>query len=177
MPFKNLIAFIAFSFFNCIAASSFSQVVSISLGLDGLTCPLCSRGVENSLKKLTFIEEITMDLENTSATITFKPNSTVSYAEVIKKVFDAGFSTRFLIVRVNMAFMNQSSNKCLNYGGISYQIINSENSAFTGFINLQVIDKDYMQVREFSKYAKTISESGTGCEDKNFREVYNVIIL
>lgn len=157
--------------------SSIAQVLQISLGVDGLTCPMCSRGVEKSLMKLSFIERVEMDLENTSAMIFVKREMALSLNEIVKKVHEAGFSTRFLKIQMNMALVNQSSSNCFNYGGLSYTISGSGKVNLTGNLWFRIIDKQFMNSREYKSYEKVIETSVKNCNTQNFRETHHVVVL
>ena len=168
---------ILFLFLGKFSFSASGQILQIALGVDGLTCPMCSRGVEKSLLKLTFIEKVEMDLEKTEATIYVKKNVAVSLNDIVKKVCDAGFSTRFLKIQMNMAMVNQPTPSCLNYGGISYIISGSGKINLTGNVWLRIADKQFMNPREFQAFENMVTSSDTICSSENFREAHHVIIL
>src|SRR5437764_4369182 len=71
-----------------------AQIKSVTLGVDGLTCSSCSYGVEQALRKLDFVKDVKTDLNGATATISFSNDKKISFDELVKKVYQAGFSVR-----------------------------------------------------------------------------------
>lgn len=76
--------------------SGFAQFKEATLGVEGLTCSQCTRSVEMSLRRLDFIQDVEMDLENTSAKISFKTKQQIDFFAIAKAVKNAGFSLGYL---------------------------------------------------------------------------------
>lgn len=72
------------------------------IGVNGLTCPMCTRSVEMSLMRLDFVDSVVMSLETTDGRIFFKKNMPINLNQVAKAVVNAGFSVRF--VKLQMSF-------------------------------------------------------------------------
>ena len=83
-------AFVLFAF------CAIAQFTSAKIGINGLTCSACTRSVETGLRKLSFVENVEMSLENKSGIITFKKGQKVEIEKIASAVTDAGFSVRFL---------------------------------------------------------------------------------
>ncbi len=60
--------------FSC---NSKAQFTSAELGVDGLTCSACTRSVELSIRKLDFVKDVQMNLDNTVGQITFVPGKQI----------------------------------------------------------------------------------------------------
>ena len=73
-----------------------AQYTSARIGVNGLTCSACTRSVEMSIRKLPFIENVEMNLENTDGILKFKKGQEVDIFKIAQAVVDAGFSVRFL---------------------------------------------------------------------------------
>jgi copper chaperone CopZ len=73
-----------------------AQFTKAELQVSGLTCSLCARTTEKSLKALPFVSEIKPDLMHNIYVITFKSDVPVSFEEISKKVKSAGFSVNYL---------------------------------------------------------------------------------
>ena len=76
--------------------SAFAQFKEATLGVEGLTCSQCTRSVEMSLRRLDFIQDVDMDLENTRAKISFKPKMQIDFFAIAKAVKNAGFSLGYV---------------------------------------------------------------------------------
>src|SRR5688572_4382435 len=81
---------------------SFAGVKWADIGVNGLTCSICSRSVEMSLMRLDFVDRIAMSLETTEGRIFFKPDGPIDLNEIAKAVVNAGFSVRF--IKLQMSF-------------------------------------------------------------------------
>lgn len=79
-----------------------AQIQSAKVGINGLTCSQCSRSVEMQLRKLAFVANVNMDLSNTEGTLQFKEGSKIDFSKIAQAVKDAGFSVRFLEVKIDM---------------------------------------------------------------------------
>lgn len=89
---KNLlIAFILITPFRI-----FAQIDSVEIGINGLTCSMCSYSVEYSLQKLPEIQSVKMDLNSNIALVYFKPGEAINFEALAKKVKESGFSVRYI---------------------------------------------------------------------------------
>jgi copper chaperone CopZ len=71
-----------------IAGSSVqAQFNSAFLQASGLTCAMCSKAIDNSLKQLAFIESVKPDIKNAAFNIVFKENAAVDIDALKKAVF------------------------------------------------------------------------------------------
>jgi copper chaperone CopZ len=94
--------YIVLSVLSICASESFAGLKWVDVGVDGLTCSMCTRSVEMSLRRLDFVDSVVMSLENTEGRIFFQENMPVNLNEVARAVVNAGFSVRF--VKLEMAF-------------------------------------------------------------------------
>ena len=78
-----------------------SEILSMTLGVDGLACPFCAHGLERNLKKVEGVMELKIDIEAGSIDLTF--GSTVRLGDgqepglvslARKAVKDGGFTVR-----------------------------------------------------------------------------------
>ena len=72
------------------------QFHSATIGIDGLTCSMCSNGVEKALMQLDFVKKVDMDLNENIARVSFLDGKKVNINSLAKKVTDAGYSVRFM---------------------------------------------------------------------------------
>ncbi len=79
--------------------TGFGQIQQVKVGINGLTCSQCSRSVEMQLRKLTFVKDVEMNLQQTEGIITLiDGKAAVPFQEIAGAVKDAGFSIRFLTI-------------------------------------------------------------------------------
>ena len=77
-------------------APAFAQEggATFELGIDGLSCPFCSYGIEKELSKIAGVEKITVDIAKAVIRVRMKAGKTLSEAVARKATKDAGFSLR-----------------------------------------------------------------------------------
>jgi copper chaperone CopZ len=105
---------------------SFGQFKSVTIGVNGLTCSQCSRGVEFALRKLKFVDDVKMNLVKTEGVIYFKPGLKVEIKMLAKAVVDAGFSLRFLKADFDFTTSEVMGN-CFYFENNAYQFIDNTN--------------------------------------------------
>jgi copper chaperone CopZ len=140
-----------------------AQFTKASLGINGLTCSQCSRSVEMQLRKLPFVKDVVMDLEQTQGTIIFRENKKVNIEAIARAVRDAGFSVRFVKAEVELSKINLSPTDCFMLDGNSYTILNLKGKAQAPLLRLQFIGKGYMPGNESKAYSIPLN---TACKGK-----------
>ncbi|WP_313989213.1 heavy metal-associated domain-containing protein [Xanthocytophaga flavus] len=149
----------------------------MEIGIDGLTCSLCSRSVEMSLRKLDFVQTVYMDLEKTQGRIYFKPELDPQPDKIAQAVKNAGYSVRFLTAVFRLT-AGSSKGKCFSIGKNTFQILpfrpdltwSARHAAKENRSVVQAnpvgldeqafrfIGKQYLTKTEYTRYRKTILE-------------------
>lgn len=85
-----------FSFTIGISATSAQESKELTgtakMEVKGLSCPFCAYGLEKNLMEIPNIEKINIDVEEAFVTLMIKRGTSVSEADIKKKVKDAGFT-------------------------------------------------------------------------------------
>src|ERR1700761_4165474 len=68
-----------------------AQFTKAELQVSGLTCSLCAKATEKSLRTLNFIGDVKPDLNRNIFILTFKSGVPVNLDQISKKVQSAGF--------------------------------------------------------------------------------------
>lgn len=153
LSIKRLFLFLLVCTFPLLAQAQFR---SATLGVDGLTCSACSFGTEKSIRKLDFVEDVKMDLNRNIAEITFKKDSKVDMDALVKKVYDAGFSVRFVQAVFHFDNTAAAPNTCFSYNNDQYQFIGGDGRSLTGEVKLNFIAKTYVPDKELKKWKKQL---------------------
>lgn len=148
---KKIITVVMLVFASLTARAEF---VSATVGVDGLTCSMCAKGVEESLKQLDFIESVKIDLNKLIATINFKKNSVVEIDKLREMIEDAGFSVRSLETTFNFESTSVGKDFHYIYAGNTYHFIGTKEQTLSGPVNLRFVDKQFVNKREFGELAK-----------------------
>ncbi len=144
-----------------------AQIQSVQIGVNGLTCSQCTRSVEMSIRKLSFVKEVRMNLQNTEGEIYFNDETKVDISKIAKAVVDAGFSVRYLKAKIYFNQLSVNENYCWIYEGGYYQFIKTGNKVLDGLETLTFIGKKFMSKTEYKKWSGTTEAAkGKGCEAK-----------
>ena len=71
---------------------SHAQTKQIQLTVSGLSCPVCSYGLEKKLKQINGIENLHIELKTGFVTFNMKDGKTVTEEVIKQKVKDAGYT-------------------------------------------------------------------------------------
>jgi copper chaperone CopZ len=129
-----------------------TSIKSISIGVNGLTCSMCTRSVEMSIRKLDFVDSVVMDLEKTEGKVYLKKGGDVDLRKVAKAVSSAGFSIRFM--RIQVDFEGSDASPCFSIGPDSFQFIHEPN--VSGSAELVLIGDEFMPRKEAAGYKKKL---------------------
>lgn len=147
-----------------------AQLTKAELQVSGLTCALCAKATEKSLKTLPFITDIKPDLMRNVFVLTFKSGTAVNFDEISKKVKDAGFFVNSLKATFNFAGIKVSGNK-FTYAGDTYQVMNGAEKSLDGPVAVTLVDKGFAPKSVTKKYLGSASDAAG-----NSGRVYHVAI-
>jgi len=132
--------------------NSFARFNWVEIGVNGLTCSQCCRSVEMSIRKLDFVSEIIMNLENTEGKITFKEGAVVNIEKIAQAVVDAGFAVRYL--KAGFLFDNKEVNTgtCFAFESKNYQFIKTVKQNLNGETTIKFIGKNFLDKKELKNW-------------------------
>jgi len=138
-----------------------AQFVKAELQVSGLTCSMCSKATEKSLRTLPFISDIKPDLNRNLFTITFKANTSVNLEQMSKKVQSAGFSINQLKATLDFDKLKLNNNS-FSYAGDTYLLLNGANKSLDGLVPVTVVNKGFAPAATVKKYNTDANTGGTG---------------
>lgn len=148
------IKYFIFLFCLFIGGNTFAQQISkAELQVNGLTCSMCSRATETSLKSLGFIETVSPDLNRNVFVLTFKADQKVNLDEIRDKVQDAGFSIGDLSATINFKNTQVDAAGLAEFDGAVFQFINAKSKTLDGPVTARIMDKDFITSSAFKKQA------------------------
>jgi copper chaperone CopZ len=74
--------------------TAYAAKTQYKLEVDGLACPFCAYGIEKKLNSTKGLENIDIDINAGTVTVTMAKGATMSRAQASRIVKDAGFSLR-----------------------------------------------------------------------------------
>lgn len=140
-----------------------AQIITAEIGLNGLTCSQCSRSVEMQLRKLTFVANVSMDLDHTTGKIVFKDSQEIDLDALPKAVKDAGFSTRFLKITFDLSSI-QPGKLCFQYDKKVFYFLDALDEKHPDVMTFQLVGRDFLPPKEFKHYRLTASGNCAGSE-------------
>ncbi|MES1223195.1 MAG: heavy-metal-associated domain-containing protein [Bacteroidota bacterium] len=142
-------------FFTILNAGA--QFTKATIQASGLTCAMCSRAIDNSLKEISFVTSVQPDIKNSAFNIAFKPGQPVDIDVLKKAVEDAGFFVaKFTITGVfnNTAIKNDEHTEI---EGKEYHFLNIKDQVLNGEKSLTIVDKNFLTQAAFKKYSASTS--------------------
>ena len=171
----NLILFVLL----CGTASA-QQITSADLQVTGLTCSMCSKATETSLRSLDFISDIKPDLNKNLFVLTFKKDKAVNLDLLKKKVQDAGFSVGNLQATFAFSKLKVDENGLASSGGNAYRFLNAKNQVLDGKVKVNILDKDFISSSAFKKNVAKFNvpsyASGKGTINGKNARIYHLSI-
>lgn len=135
---KKLAIFILFLLVPLV--NSYSQVTQAIVGVDGFTCSLCAKGVEEQFRSLDFVKSVKVDLLKATFTITFKKGAKIDINKLSDGVSDGGFSLRDISINAegtyedNHLITGNTPDLTLTNLGSGYS--NGDKISISGMVNL-----------------------------------------
>ena len=141
-------------FFAIAIVCSFSasaQITKVTLQASGLTCSMCSNSINKALKTLPYVDKVMANIQTSSFDITFKPDATVNFDDLKKKVEDAGFFVAKLTANVNFKDQAIENDGHTKIGGLTLHFLKVKDQTLNGVKTIQVLDKGYVSAKDFKK--------------------------
>jgi copper chaperone CopZ len=140
-----------------ISVAGYSQIQSASLTASGLTCSMCSKAIYKALIKLPSVQKVDANIETSSYIITFKKDASVSPETLKSAVEDAGFAIAKLDLVAVIPKTTIAADTKVTLQGSTYRFIGATGKTVQGTQTLTVVDKSYLPVAEWKRYAKNVS--------------------
>lgn len=138
------------------ALSVQAQPAVIEIGVDGLTCSLCSKSVEMKLRQLDFVTHVDMDLENHKGWLHLDSSRTVHFERIPKAVSDAGFSVRYVKTRLPLSEIPPWEIGYFQILGNTFHVIRADHSTLPPIVTMEFIGPSYMSAAAWKKWKKMI---------------------
>ena len=149
-----------------------AQFTKAELQVSGLTCALCAKSTEKSLRALPFISEVKPDLMRNIFVITFKIGQPVNFDEISKKVQDAGFFVNSFKATFNFDNVKLANNY-FSYGGDTFNVVNGADKPLSGQVTVTIVDKGFAPRSVSKKYLALVTAAAAPA---NAGRVYHVAI-
>lgn len=132
------------------SVTSQAQIAKAEIQATGLTCSMCSNAINKQLKSLADVEDVAIDLNTNTFTVTLKDNNSVKPSIFKENVEKAGFFIGSLILTVKPETIAKKP----------YVLVDGKVST-DKTIQVQVLDKGYVTDKTFKKLSKSYKNSTT----------------
>lgn len=130
-----------------------AQIHSARMQAAGLTCALCSNAIYQALLNLSFVQEVTPDLQHSSFLIQFKDSVALDPEAIRSKVDAAGFSVAELSFITNQKTLNLRIRDTLNVQGLTFYFLNEIPLADNDSVFIKLVSKGYLTEKGYKQYA------------------------
>lgn len=130
-----------------------AQFKAATLQASGLTCAMCSKAINNSLEKLSFVQSVSPDIKNSAFNIVFKQGISISIDQLKKAVQDAGFAIAKLKLTGNFTNVDVKNDEHVVINGNTFHFLNVSNQTLNGTKEITIVDKNFLTAKEFHKYS------------------------
>lgn len=150
----------------CSSQNLLAGISWVDIGVNGLTCSMCTRSVEMSIRRLDFVDTVVMSLEKAEGRIYFESNLPVSFEQIAKAVVNAGFSVRFIKVQFNFNDIEIGTDGLFSYQGQLFKWIDFKTKPNKAQVALKLVDEGFLPKKESSQFKKKINSSKASATEK-----------
>jgi len=129
----------------------------VEVGVNGLTCSICSRSVEMSIARLEFVDSVVMSLEKTEGRVYLKDNVQANLKLIARAVVNAGFSVRFLRIQFNFDNTPVDNDGLFSYQGQLFEWVDFKMMKKPGDVVLKLVDSDFLPKKESAQWKKKMA--------------------
>jgi copper chaperone CopZ len=134
----------------------------VDVGVDGLTCSMCTRSVEMSIRRLDFVDSVAMSLEETQGRVFLKKGVLVDFQKIARAVVNAGFSVRFLRVALDLEKVRVNPTGCFTDSGITFQWLQFDPASAKGNVRLKLVDEGLITRKEAAQWKRKMGATVCG---------------
>jgi copper chaperone CopZ len=128
-----------------------AQVSKVTLQASGLTCSMCTNAIHKSLKGLDFVNDITVDIKNSTFLLGFKADKAVDFDKIKAAVEDAGFFVAKFYAVVNFNKVQAANDSHLTVNGLVLHFLNIKSGVLDGEKTIRLLDKGFVSNKEYKK--------------------------
>jgi copper chaperone CopZ len=143
-----------------LSSTAWSGIKWIDVGVNGLTCSMCSRSVEMSLRRLDFVDSVAMSLEKTEGRIYFESNALINLQQIAKAIVNAGFSVRFVRIEFTFDDIPLNNDGSFVFQGQTFEWLDFKNK--TREASLKLVDDNFLPKKEVAEWKKKLTTSDSG---------------
>jgi copper chaperone CopZ len=128
-----------------------AQVRQVNLQASGLTCSMCTKAIHKSLKGLDFVNDVQVNIKNSTFQLGFKADKAVDFDQIKAAVEDAGFFVAKFYAVVNFSNIQATNDGHLSVGGLAFHFLNIKTALLEGEKTLRLLDKGFVSSKEYKK--------------------------
>lgn len=143
----------------CSSQKLMAGISWVDIGVNGLTCSMCTRSVEMSIRRLDFVDTVVMSLEAAEGRIYFDSKVPVNFEQIAKAVVNAGFSVRFIKIQFNFNDIEIGTDGLFSYQGQLFKWIDFKGKPDKAQVALKLVDEGFLPENESIRFKKKVNSS------------------
>ena len=154
-----------------------AQFKTAMLQASGLTCAMCTKAINNSLEKLSFIQSVKADIKNSAFNIVFKQDANVDIDQLKHAVEEAGFSVAKLKLGGNFSKITLKNNEHVQINNHTFHFLKIDDQVINGEKQITIVDRNYLTLKEFKKFSASTQmdcvqtgKAASCCKKEGIRE-------
>ena len=154
---------------------SLAQISKAEIIATGLTCSMCSNAINKQLKSLPEVQNVAIDLNTNTFTVTLKKNNNISPKILKERVQKAGFFVGSMIITLDFDNQKIQNNIKIKKNNLDLIFLDTNAKTLNGLTNLKILDKEYVVTKEFKKLSKLYSNIPTFLDEN--QDDYHLKVL
>jgi copper chaperone CopZ len=144
--------------FSFVFLKTNAQIIRVEVGIDGFTCSMCALSVENSIRQLPFVERVEMNLNNSLAYIFFRKKKEISIRKISDKIYDSGFSVRYIHAEYNFQNVTIEDYSIFKSGKDEYHFLGTGKTNLNGTYTIIFLNKRLISKKEYTHWEGWIKD-------------------
>jgi len=143
----------------------------VEIGVNGLTCSMCTRSVEMSIMRLDFVDSVVMDLETTEGKVYLKSEEPADLKRIARAIVNAGFTVRFVKLHFNFTDVAVNDDGIFEWNGQPFEWIDFKKGVANKEADLKLVDEEFLTRKENSQWKKKLEHTSKTDSQKTLHVV------
>lgn len=150
----NLKSILVSAFVFLASLSAPAQISKAEIIATGLTCSMCSNAINKQLKSMAEVENVAVDLNTNTFTVSLKENNTLTPNVLKENIEKTGFFIGSMVLTIDLGTTKIEESKAVKKQSGTYVFVNGGDKTIDGAIKVQVLNDGFVTKKEFKKSAK-----------------------
>jgi hypothetical protein len=112
---------------------------------------MCSNAINKALRTLDFVLKVNADIKTYTFEISFKPNSTIDFDMIQKKVTGAGFTVCAFVADIYFNNVEVRNNQPVIIQDKTFLFVNTKDQVLSGNKKVKIMNEGFVLPKEYKK--------------------------